>query len=196
MHAKTLDRLRTQLLSGRLYSWSDLESHPELPPEKPGVYTWFFRSILPLIPVSNCMRRDSRILLYAGTAPKSSLNKETLRSRIRYHYRGNAEGSTLRLTLGCLLKSEIGGVLRRVGSGTRMTFGPAEARLTEWMAKNATVGWIELTEPWLLEDHILATASLPLNIDKNTRHPFCTQLRRLRAEARQHARCLPILKTR
>jgi hypothetical protein len=40
---------------------------------------------------------------------------------VRYHYRGNTAGSTLRLTLGCLLGLE----LRRVGSGKRMTFGKA-----------------------------------------------------------------------
>ena len=46
-----------------------------------------------------------------------------------YHYRGNAEGSTLRLTLGCLLSVELDTVLRRVRSGKRTTFGPQEARL-------------------------------------------------------------------
>ncbi|WP_394816236.1 GIY-YIG nuclease family protein [Streptomyces mooreae] len=40
---------------------------------------------------------------------------QNLRKRVRYHYRGNAAGSTLRLTLGCLLGLE----LRRVGSGKR-----------------------------------------------------------------------------
>ncbi|WP_386143941.1 GIY-YIG nuclease family protein [Streptomyces yanii] len=40
---------------------------------------------------------------------------QNLRTRVRYHYRGNAAGSTLRLTLGCLLGLE----LRRVGSGKR-----------------------------------------------------------------------------
>jgi len=50
-----------------------------------------------------------------------------------------------------------------------MTFGPREARLTEWMAENAAVAWIEMAEPWQLEDHILTTTPLPLNIDKNNR---------------------------
>ncbi|WP_374939609.1 GIY-YIG nuclease family protein [Streptomyces sp. UH6] len=46
---------------------------------------------------------------------------QNLRKRVRYHCRGNAAGSTLRLTLGCLPGLE----LRRVGSGKRMTFGKA-----------------------------------------------------------------------
>lgn len=64
-------------------------------------------------------------------------SRENLQSRIRYHFRGNAEGSTLRLTLGCLLGLE----LRRVGSGKRLTFAAGEARLTQWLADNARVCW-------------------------------------------------------
>ncbi|MFJ8030526.1 GIY-YIG nuclease family protein [Streptomyces sp. NPDC096032] len=65
-----------------------------------------------------------------------------------YKFRGNAEGSTLRLSLGCLLDLE----LRRVGSGKRLTFGQAgEAKLSQWMADNARVCWVEHDEPWTLE---------------------------------------------
>ncbi|WP_376766154.1 GIY-YIG nuclease family protein [Arthrobacter mobilis] len=39
-----------------------------------------------------------------GTRPST----QTLWHRIRYHYRGNAEGSTLRLTLGCHLAGHLG----------------------------------------------------------------------------------------
>ena len=45
-----------------------------------------------------------------------------MRERIPYHYQGNAEGSTLRLTLGCPLSEELDIELRRVGSGKRGTF--------------------------------------------------------------------------
>ena len=50
-------------------------------------------------------------------------------------YRGNAYGSTLRLTLGCLLADQLGIELRRVGSGTRLTFGDGEQALSEWMRR-------------------------------------------------------------
>ena len=52
-----------------------------------------------------------------------------MRERIRYHYQGNAEGSTLRLTLGCLLSEELDIELQRVGSGKRMTFAEGEGIL-------------------------------------------------------------------
>ncbi|MEV1246427.1 GIY-YIG nuclease family protein [Nonomuraea sp. NPDC049750] len=39
-----------------------------------------------------------------------------MRTRMRYHFRGNAEGSTLRLTLGCLLGLELARSMIRQGS--------------------------------------------------------------------------------
>ncbi|MFI9255333.1 GIY-YIG nuclease family protein [Streptomyces sp. NPDC053069] len=83
---------------------------------------------------------------------------QKLRKRVRYHYRGNAAGSTLRLTLGCLLGLE----LRRVGSIKRMTFGKAgEATLSQWMADNARVCWIEQSEPWDLESQLTPDQQKP-----------------------------------
>ena len=58
-----------------------------------------------------------------------SPSRQTLQDRVRYHYGGNAEGSTLRKTLGILLADELGIELRRVGSGKRMTFVDGELKL-------------------------------------------------------------------
>jgi hypothetical protein len=75
-------------------------------------------------------------MLYVGISPKASPkngkppSRQTLRSRVRYHYCGNAEGSTLRLTLGCLLAEKLCMDLRRVGSGKRRTFFHGERLLS------------------------------------------------------------------
>ncbi|MFE7860028.1 GIY-YIG nuclease family protein [Streptomyces sp. NPDC057403] len=114
---------------------------------------------------------------------------QNLRKRVRYHYRGNAAGSTLRLTLGCLLGLE----LRRVGSGKRMTFGKAgEVTLSQWMADNARVCWIERSEPWDLESQLIQQLDLPLNLDQNRHNAFHGRLKELRAQARRLARELPV----
>jgi hypothetical protein len=92
-------------------------------PAEPGIYGWHFAE-----PPGEGLAAGQ--LLYVGIAPKqmpTRPSRQTLRSRIGYHYRGNAEGATLRLSLGSLLGYE----LRRVGSGRRMTFGADERRLTE-----------------------------------------------------------------
>ncbi|WP_331459525.1 GIY-YIG nuclease family protein [Nonomuraea sp. SBT364] len=100
-----------------------------------------------------------------------------------------AEGSTLRLSLGCLLGLE----LRRVGSGRRLTFGQAgEKALTAWMADHARVCWIQQDEPWTGESELIAKLDLPLNLDQNRHHAFHPYLSGLRASARARARNLPI----
>ena len=63
------------------------------------------------------------------------------------HYNGNAEGSTLRKTLGCLLAEELDLELRRVGSGSRRTFVDGEAELSLWMQEHARASWVLQDQP-------------------------------------------------
>jgi hypothetical protein len=92
------------------------------------------------VPVDGTHWTEFGHLLYVGVSPSEpprngkAPSQQNLRKRIRYHFRGNAAGSTLRLTLGSLLAAELGIELRRVGSGNRFTFsdgGPAEGSLAE-----------------------------------------------------------------
>ncbi len=106
---------------------------------------------------------------------------------------GDAEGSTLRLSLGCLLSERLGIQLRRVGSGKRMTFSEGESKLNDWLDQNAFVAWVVHPRPWLLEEELIASISLPLNLDGNGRHPFAEVLAAKRRRAKVVARALPIL---
>jgi hypothetical protein len=104
--------LKLLLHPTHLYGASEILSKPCPVPNSPGVYAWYFDVPLPLIDIKDCHQVDGRALLYVGISPKApSLkrppSRSTLRKRIRTHYRGNAEGSTLRRTLGCLLASTL-----------------------------------------------------------------------------------------
>src|SRR5262249_17400710 len=138
--------------------------------------------------------------LYAGISPnrppqnRRPTSKQTLRDRIKYHYTGNAEGSTLRKTLGCLLADALGIQLRRVGSGNRMTFVEGEQALSAWMAENACVSWVVRDSPWELEDELIAALDLPLNLQGNPHNRFHS-VRRVRASCVAQARALPVLPT-
>ena len=83
-----------------------------------------------------------------------------LRTRIRSHYAGTADGSTLRLTLGCLLESQLGIRLRKTKAG-RFTFHEGEAALSEWMAENAFVAWLATPSPWEVEELAIRELDLP-----------------------------------
>lgn len=179
------------LHSAHLYTWGDLKVEAGLPRPVPGIYVWFFKSIPPGVPTDGCTQREGMTLLYMGISPDSPTSQGTLRNRIRFHYTQHAEGSTLRLTLGCLLEKELGTLLRRVGR--RMTFGPHEVRLSEWMKENAAVAWVKHDKPWMVERELIRTLNLPLNIEGNEHHPFCATLRAIRDRARKRGKDLPNL---
>jgi hypothetical protein len=82
--------------------------------------------------------------------------------------------------------------LRRVGSGVRLTFADGEAILSEWMANNAFDVWAECVDPWQVEEQLISTEYLPLNLDQNRSNPFHPDLSELRRVAKARARELPI----
>lgn len=169
-------------------------------PATTGVYGWWFDSLPATdMDTSNCYRREGLTLLYAGISPsKPPTNgkppsRQTIRSRIRYHYRGNAAGSTLRLTLGSLLSDDLGIQLRRVGSGNRLHFHEGEWLLDEWMSAHAFVSWVAHPQPWILEDDLIAKLDLPLNLMGNSRNTYHARLSRARSHSRLRAFELPVL---
>ncbi|MFC5992626.1 GIY-YIG nuclease family protein [Pseudonocardia hispaniensis] len=170
----------------KLWTRAEVLVRPTPVPAEPGIYGWHFTT-------APSPELDAGRLLYVGIAPKHMSNRTSkthLRQRVRYHFNGNAEGSTLRLTLGCLLGLQ----LRRVGSGKRMTFGPhGEKQLNDWMQDNARVCWQPCPEPWIVESAVIGKTDLPLNLDQNRDHPFRARLATLRRQAKQRARELPIL---
>ena len=100
-----------------LHSRHEVLHCPSPVPAASGLYAWYFTDIPAVIPTSGCLTLDGKTLLYIGIAPDSQ-NKpnstQSLLRRIQYHYRGNAEGSTLRRTLGVILEGKSGFSLRRV----------------------------------------------------------------------------------
>jgi hypothetical protein len=185
----------------RLWSRAEVLARPSPVPSHPGVYGWYFSELPWPLDTSQCVAWDDCTLLYGGIAPEAPpangrpASQRSLRHRIRYHYSGNAAGSTLRLTLGCLLAERLGIQLRRVGSGRRLTFAAGEARLSAWMADNAYVTWVETERPWRAEQRLIASVNLPLNLDQNRQHAFHQQLTQIRAHARMTARTLPVVST-
>ena len=188
-------------LTAPSYLWTadEVRGRPSPVPAEPGVYAWYFASAPADVPTVACHRGSGGTLLYVGISPKppprggGRVSRQNLRRRIRYHYRGNAAGSTLRLTLGCLLASELGIELRRVGSGERLTFAAGEQALSQWMAANARVCWHVTPEPWIIESALIDQLTLPLNLDQNSASSFHAQLSERRAYHRARARMLPVV---
>ena len=170
-------------------------SRPTPVPAVNGVYFWWFKKIPAGVPTDGCIEKDGYTLLYVGISPdkKGKPNsRANLKTRIKTHYSGNAEGSTLRRTLGILLAAESNFPLRRVGSGNRTTFTHSgEQWLDHWMEQNAKVHWVAHDEPWVLEESLIGSVALPLNIQGNS-HAFKSLLSAMRSKAMAEAKLMEI----
>jgi hypothetical protein len=184
----------------RVFSRDEVLARPSAVPSEPGIYAWYFRQPpSPLIDLGACWNHAGLWLLYVGISPSEpprdggEPSKNNLRKRIQGHMRGNASGSTLRLSLGCLLSDELGIELRRVGRTGRCTFSTKEQILSDWMQNNAFVTWEVHPEPWVVEREAVPSLYLPLNLDMNKGHPFYATLSGVRRGQKQLARQKEVL---
>ena len=80
----------------RLFTRAQVLTQPCPVPASRGVYAWYFREIPGDVPTEGCVTKDGLTLLYVGISPKNDHSSQNLRKRITYHYKGNAEGSTVK----------------------------------------------------------------------------------------------------
>nr|WP_285613360.1 hypothetical protein [Actinokineospora globicatena] len=152
-----------------------------------------------MVPVPERLAAVPWKVLYVGIAPKpvprngARASRRTIRDRVKEHLRGNAEGSTLRLTLGCLLADQLGLELRRVGSGNRLTFVHGEQVLNDWLDAHARVSYLAVDSPRDVERVVIEREYLPLNLSDNRHNPFFEELTRIRKDAKAAARALPVV---
>ena len=186
---RTDDAVRRLREPSRLWARCEALKNPSPIPKARGLYGWYFDQIPQRVPIEDCVVYNGLTLLYVGIAPSRASSAATLRSRIRQHYRGNAAGSTLRLTLGCLLGEQLRIRLQQTGTTGRLTFGKrGEEHLSQWMEANAFVCWVEHATPWAIEGEAVSALRPPLNLSENEGHAFCAVLSALRNEMRAKAR--------
>lgn len=183
----------------KLYSRSEVLDRPSPVPASAGIYGWYFDAPLGDVPVSTAHLWQGHRLLYVGIAPKrpalsGKRSTRTLRDRVLEHYNLNAAGSTLRLTLGCLMGLELRRIASKKHPGTakRMTFGrQGEVHLNVWMAAHARVVWHACADAWTIEHELMKQLVLPLNLDANGHSPYHAQLTAMRANAKLRAHAIP-----
>ena len=177
----------------KLWSRAEVLRKPCPVPDEPGIYAWYFEQIPPDVPVGMCHTLHGRTMLYVGISPSGrnggeNKSEQSLLTRIRTHFSGNADSSTLRLSLGCLLAEQLSISLRPKGRGGRLTFGAGEDVLSAWMAENAFVAWCPVEKPWEVEEQMIQRLDLPLNLQGNRDHSFYPILRAIRKKCKHAAR--------
>ena len=169
----------------RLYRLSEVLDSFENRSTK-GVYAWWFKHVPAFVPLNGATRFRGMTLLYVGTS------KRPLWKRLREHLGGDASKSTLRRSIGCLMAEQlrIEFEVTRVSRGTRCHFGfgsSGELTLSKWMEDNARVSWVQHDQPLLLEDHLIKTLVIPMNVKGNS-HPFARVLHSRRVAVFDKAR--------
>jgi hypothetical protein len=160
-------------------------------PKQMGVYGWWFEPGCLPTPALPHPIADGFELLYVGIAPRKpavggSSSKSQLRARLASHAKKDASRSTLRLTLGVLLSDELG--LTAGMHRGRVNWGPVgEQILTAWMQQHARINWVVDNTPWIVEEELLESVPLPLNISGKD-GPFTQSLTLSRQQTRSAAR--------
>ena len=88
------------------------------------------------------------------------------------------------MSLGSLLQGELGLALEARGKSARLTFGAGEERLSDWMAVHTKVCWVKHAEPWTVEEALIKTVPLNLNLSQNPSGEFYAHLKAARAAMR------------
>jgi hypothetical protein len=176
------------LCPDKLIPVSMLLKDSEIVPAEAGIYAWWFRGELAIVPLEGTLGKDEYRLLYIGIAPRrpSRAGKESrsnLRKRIVGNHLGNSiSRSTLRRSLACLLAEVMDFRIYRDPAGKMIMSPEDELILTKWLSDNAAISWLSDDAPWYLEDHLLGSRlALPLNI-QGSKHGFRRKLKSLRME--------------
>ncbi len=169
----------------RVFTRPELIADPSLIPAAPGIYGWYFNEMPhPDLPGVRT-RFDEWSLLYIGIAPGRAGSNSNLRTRINTHLRATARRSTLRLTLGSLLKERL--ELQPSPASGKISFGSGEIGISNWLDAYARIAWVECPEPWEVEAEVVRALGVPLNRAHNQAHPFYPTLGELRRASRVQA---------
>ena len=168
-------------LRGRQAVALEAAREPSGIPTEPGFYAWWLidRTALPDVPLDD----PPPHLLYVGIAPSRASSRATVRSRVLgNHIGGNLAASTFRRSLAALLWRREGWTPYRTARGKLRFTREENAALTAWQFENLLLSWAVTTEPWQIEQRVIADLKPPFNIDHNSAHPFCATMKAARAD--------------
>lgn len=153
---------------------------------RPGVYALVGSKVIPILAAAgyystttDCHRfLGPEAVIYVGSAARSSVSK-----RVADHLYGDARRSTLRQSLGLLLRAELQLVPQaRAGNGG-FHFGDGEQALTKWISAHLKVAFRTSDRAIDLERQVQRALAPALNIKEREWDPFARSLSTLRQAA-------------
>jgi hypothetical protein len=177
-----------------IHSIPSLLRHPDRIPDVPGVYAALFPQGIELLARWGYFSLDSRPPSTIDDHPGLDVGmtaKLGIAQRIDNHIRGDARVSSLRMSLGALLRKRLRLSAVTAPRKTYFHFGDGEARLSSWMADNVLIGIHACDDPATLERSLIHDGVFPLNITDRRAHPFSRQLVAKRRDVVAGALCVP-----
>ena len=173
----------------KLFSCAELRGSIEKIPDRGGVYAWYFnKKPSKEIDLLKCKfsKYDEKYFLYVGISPSKNKpnSKSTLRTRIKNHIKGS---STLRLSLACLFNTPEKPLTHITKAGYHRLNPDGRKHVNDWLDQHAYVCWIETEKTNELEQGLMKTCNLPLNIQGNKDNEFYKPLRDIRKSVSESA---------
>ena len=157
------------LRTGKLHAFNEIAEASKEVAGKPGIYSWWFKEVPPVIPIEGTIIRENKWLLYVGIGGD-------LRKRLKNHLAPRCSSSTLRYSLAATLADnlDIQGTYRLSGKKKTkkiLLLKDGEQKLTEWMGTNAYVSWVVCDDPRAIELKLLegktdGAARFPINMTR------------------------------
>ena len=146
---------------------------PSLLPETAGVYLAYFRHEAGLLAATQQVHHSNDLptklgefdLLYLGAS------EDSIRGRILKHLKGDLRRSSLRRTVGVLLREQLSLSLCEANRAN-FHFGDGEVRLSRWLAENSAFAFIETEDAFRFEKFLIQKLGPPLNLSHRRRHPL------------------------
>ncbi len=187
------------LSPAKLWRRSEVLKRPSPVPAAPGVYAWWFDEAPADFDIVGCARSGDLTLLYTGISPKRP--PQNGRSPSKGHLRA-ADPDSLRRQCGGVNTPQDARLLalraarHRTATGglrhqTHVRRGRGDPIALDGGAR--LVSWVTRERPWELEDHVIATLDLPLNLDGNSRNAFYADLKYARGRCTARANELPVV---
>lgn len=168
----------------QMYSHTEISKQSSLVPAEEGIFAWYFKEVPERLKNLGLHTHKGLTLAYIDSSPQKPLKdslsaKGNIRKRVLADITGPASTSSIRRSLGCLLKEKLDLKSVKLSSRT-VNFGEGERALTDWISHNVRFCWLITESPWDIRDKLIKEKQVPLTLSNKLVNSFYDELTKMR----------------
>jgi hypothetical protein len=169
----------------QMYSHTEILDQNTLIPAAEGIFAWYFKQIPENLKSLNLHTHNNLTLAYIDSSPQKPLKdslsaRGNIRKRMIADITGSASTSSIRRSLGCLLREELN--LNSVRLSPRIVnFGEGERDLSGWISENVKFCWLVNETPTEIRDNLISEVQVPLTLSNGKVNDFFDELTKIRS---------------